>query len=131
MGDGKTRFPSAAWRSWSKALPLDDVDFEDLQFDRSLVEPLLKMLRDQTMTTKSLKAMESFLRQSFTDMPPMLGEEGGSGAAALVPYDASADVSNGGGSIGQASGGKVGGGEAAEEEAMAVGCWWWVIRRKR
>ena len=58
MGDGKTRFPSAAWRSWSEGL---------------LGE--LERLRGTNRTTSSAQDAESRLKQMFADMPSMLGEE--------------------------------------------------------
>ena len=101
MGDGKTRFPSAAWRSWSKALPLDDVDFAPL--------PLLEVLRGKAVPAEALRRTETFLEPFLPDMPSMLGEEGGSGAA-LVPFAASAAV------VSDGSGGDGGDGKVGEDE---------------
>ena len=92
MGDGKTRFPSAAWRSWSEGL---------------LGE--LERLRGTNRTTSSAQDAESRLKQMFADMPSMLGEEGGSGAA-LVPFAASAAV------VSDGSGGDGGDGKVGEDE---------------
>ena len=101
--DENRRGPSAAWLSWFEGLHFDEVGFACMPFDRSDLE----VLRGGTMSAEFWKHAERVLKDSFPDMPSMLGEEGGSGAA-LVPFAASAavvsDGSGGDGKVGEDEG---------------------------
>ena len=103
--DENRRGPSAAWLSWFEGLHFDEVGFACMPFDRSDLE----VLRGGTMSAEFWKHAERVLKDSFPDMPSMLGEEGGSGAA-LVPFAASAAV------VSDGSGGDGGDGKVGEDE---------------